>query len=565
MQDSSTLLSPASTPAHATRPTAHWIRIALAIAVGAVVVGLIWFAQVLPGVDASLVDMGFDPDRARLLSALTMGGLTAAGASLLTGGRIAPVLVGAAVFGAFDFARFRTETLAALASRGADGRFDPLGWLLTGATLAIVGLVICWASSLIALAVRNRLLPLARIVQAWAGRRRPARRELGRLGAAGAVALALAVAGSTFGDLMNYSPDVHMRSGASLPLGLFSGPASIPSSGPGGAPGTGSDTGTGAGGPSNAPAASQAAIDTVVQTGRLVAGPLPGSFVSPGALSTQQPWAAHPPSGTGRISTAFLPGPWIGGTRSAAQVDIYLPPGYGSPGVRYPVVYEAHYPLDKWTSSMQLPAVLDALITSGSIPPEIFVFASTGGGPYADSECADSYDGREWFNRYVATTLVSFIDGHYPTIATPAARSLMGFSQGGYCAAALLFRHPDVFGQAISLSGYFSAGLETRTTLNAWMPFHHDPAFIRAASPINLATTMPAAARARLFIVLSADPASLPFGPEMVSFASVLAQQGFSFALVPTPDAHSWPVVRTLLPTFLRMVAQRQVALGVFG
>ena len=542
------------------------------MAFGIAVLGLLRIAQVLPGVDATLVDMGFDPDRSRLISALTMAGLTAAGASLLTGGRIAPVLAGSAVFGALDFSRFRLETTAALASRGADGRFDPIGWLLTGATLAIVGLVICWASSLIALAVRNRLLPLAQIVRAWSGRRRPSRRELGRLGAAGIVALALAVAGSTFGDLMNYSPDVHMRSGASLPLGLFSGPASIQPAGAGGAGGgpvtgngAGVGTGTGGGQPSNTPADSQAAIATVVQTGHLVAGPLPGSFVSPGALATKQPWAAHPPSGTGRIATVFLPAPWVGGTRSAAQVDIYLPPGYGSPGMRYPVVYEAHYPLDKWTSSMQLPAVLDALITSGSIPPEIFVFASAGGGPYADSECADSYDGREWFNRYVATTLVSFIDGHYPTIATPAARSLMGFSQGGYCASALLLRHPDVFGQAISLSGYFSAGLETRTTLNAWMPFHHDPAVIRAASPIDLATTLPAAARARLFIVLSADPASLPFGPEMVSFASVLAQHGFSFALVPTPDAHSWPIVRTLLPTFLRMLAERQVALGVFG
>lgn len=516
----------------------------VAAALGAVAVAWIHLAQVLPGVDATLVDMGFDPDRARLISALTAGALVAILASLLTGGRIAPVLVGAAVFGSFDFSRFRSETIAALGAHGIDGRFDSFGWALTAATLVMYGLAICWAASRIALAARDGLVPVGKTFRDGLAGYRPTRRQLRRVGGTGLIFVLLVATSGTFGDLMNFSPDVRMRTGVSLPVGLFSGPATAP-------------------GATGGPAAAATAITGLAAAGGLVTGPLPGSYVTAGVLATARPWAAHPPTGLGRIETVWLPGPWTGGTRATAQVDVYLPPGYGQGTIRYPVVYETHYPLDKWTTSMQLPAVLDSLIASGTIPPEIFVFASTGGGPYADSECADSFDGREWFDRYMATTLVSYVDSHYPTIRAPAARALMGYSQGGYCVSAILFRHPDVFGQAISLSGYYTAGLASRTTINAWMPFNRDPALIRAASPIDIAPTLPAAVRTRLFIILSADPSVEPFGSQMTAFARVLEGAGVPVALFTTPNAHSWPVVRTQLPTFLELVAFRQAKLGV--
>jgi len=91
---------------------------------------------------------------------------------------------------------------------------------------------------------------------------------------------------------------------------------------------------------------------------------------------------------------------------------------------------------------MRLPGVLDSLITSGAIPPEIVVFVSDFGGPYADSECANSFDGTEWIDRFMATDLVHWVDTSFRTLATPASRATFGFSLGGYCAAALLAHHP---------------------------------------------------------------------------------------------------------------------------
>ena len=97
-----------------------------------------------------------------------------------------------------------------------------------------------------------------------------------------------------------------------------------------------------------------------------------------------------------------LPAPWVDGLRDYATIDIYLPPGYDSGSQRYPVMYEPHQPLWAWEQGMRVTALLDTLIRNGDFPPQIVVFVGQFGGPYADSECADSFDGREWFDRYLA-------------------------------------------------------------------------------------------------------------------------------------------------------------------
>ena len=63
------------------------------------------------------------------------------------------------------------------------------------------------------------------------------------------------------------------------------------------------------------------------------------------------------------------------------------------------------------------------------------------------------------------TTVVPYIDANYPTIPEAAAARSSATREGGYCAASLLFRHPDVFGQAVSLTGYYEAGLESPSTI----------------------------------------------------------------------------------------------------
>jgi enterochelin esterase-like enzyme len=265
------------------------------------------------------------------------------------------------------------------------------------------------------------------------------------------------------------------------------------------------------------------------------------------------------------VTSAALPAPWTGGIRSTIGIDVYLPPGYDGGSARYPVIFEGPDAIATWQNGMRLPGVLDSLITSGAIPPEIVVFVSDFGGPYADSECANSFDGTEWIDRFMATDLVQWVDTSFRTLATPASRATFGFSLGGYCAAALLAHHPDVFNSAVVLSGYFVSGIHSGTTPNSWRPFNNDPAIIAATSPMTVVPRIPSTLGSRLFVTMTADPTQGFYGPQMAQFAAALHSAGASMAIIPSTLGHSWDSARQFVPTMLEELAGRMVTLGVFG
>lgn len=258
-----------------------------------------------------------------------------------------------------------------------------------------------------------------------------------------------------------------------------------------------------------------------------------------------------------------FPAPWRGGSYTVLHVGIYLPPGYASGARTYPVIYEAPFTYRSWQIGTSIAPTLDQLITSGTIPPAIVVFVPATGGPYPDAECANSADGREWLDRFISTTLVDWVDASYRTIPTPAARTVLGFSQGGYCAAALTLRHPDVFGSAVSISGYFSAGIRSSETPNAWRPFGRLPALIAADSPMRLAETIAPVVRRSIFVVLVAQPGNPFFGGQAAAFAGVLERAGYPLAVIAAGRGHSWGQVRSVLAAALELVALRQARLGV--
>jgi enterochelin esterase-like enzyme len=258
------------------------------------------------------------------------------------------------------------------------------------------------------------------------------------------------------------------------------------------------------------------------------------------------------------------PPPWTDGRDPYATLEVYLPPGYdASPGRRYPVLYEVPWTFESWQEAIGIRSILDGLIDSGRIRPLIVVFAAHNGAPDPDSECVDSVDGRQQLETYITRTVVDFVDATYRTIATPDARALFGFSQGGYCAPMLLLRHPDIFRQAIALSGYFQAGIRTRVTPDAWRPFGRSATAIADHSPLSLAGGLAAAVRSRLFIVLSANPREWLYGPQYQRFASVLRADGYPLALMPSALGHAWSGVRATFPLALGAVARRWTALGV--
>ncbi len=549
------------------------VRVATAVAAVAVV----WALGGTLATDTALQEMGFDPDRARLIVALIMAALAAATVSLLGGGRRLSTFTGTAAAVAWFGRTFVAETTKVLDQSGATGQFDPVGWLLTLVSLLAAGVAVSWAAAVLAREAHDATVAAIAALRPERKRRAPTSRanqkEDGEAPAtawrraipAARLVLVVAVAAVTLpilGDIFNYVPDIHMQVGAAgIALDEQGGggakpePSAPPEAGISGSP-------MPFAAPSAGPVA-QARAGPDSFPAALVPGPIEGSLVSAGALGTEG-WGVAP-KGAGRTMSVELPAPWQDGTSRTATVDIYLPPGYDKGDARYPVFYEAPATLRQWQEGMAFTNTMDKLMTSGQLPPAIVVFASDYGSPYVDSECADSFDGKQWFSRYMAGDLVDWVDSHLRTIATPEARVTLGFSQGGFCSAAIMARHPDVFDTSVSMSGYFRAGVRSRTTPTAWRPFNDDPRQIAGFSPIDLIPALPPSFRTDLMAIMEADPANAFYGVQARTYAAALDASGVDMAVLLDPRGHSWDAARRDIPSMMRLASLRMVRLGVFG
>lgn len=133
------------------------------------------------------------------------------------------------------------------------------------------------------------------------------------------------------------------------------------------------------------------------------------------------------------------------------DVSVYLPPGYDTGRIRYPVVYVLHGFADNhraWAS--QMTPVLDRLIVQRALPPMIFVFPNGRNG-YLSSYFTDSPVTGNWED-YLVQELVADIDNRFRTLHTASSRGITGHSKGAFAAIRLAMRHPDVFGAAYGMS-----------------------------------------------------------------------------------------------------------------
>ena len=186
-------------------------------------------------------------------------------------------------------------------------------------------------------------------------------------------------------------------------------------------------------------------------TGRVVVAALAAL-----ALSGSRAPAAVPPGfhriGSGPDGGLVVQG-WI---RSSIQprffrpTVVYLPPGF-DPSHRYPVVYLLQgFPGSpyEYVDGIDLPSYADSQIAAGTLPPFIAVIPPAG---------IDAYHG-DWtgvWERYLVHDVVPWADANLPTIAARRGRVLAGLSAGGYGAADIGLRHPELFSTLEAWSGYF--------------------------------------------------------------------------------------------------------------
>lgn len=135
------------------------------------------------------------------------------------------------------------------------------------------------------------------------------------------------------------------------------------------------------------------------------------------------------------------------------DVIVFLPPSYHkNKKRRYPVVYALHgfsIGAEQWTHEIHVPQTIEGAFAQGAremivvLPDSKTVY---GGSMYSSSVTTGD------FEDYVAHDVVAYIDTHYRTIPNRLSRGLAGHSMGGYGAARIGMKHPDVFGSLYIMS-----------------------------------------------------------------------------------------------------------------
>lgn len=135
---------------------------------------------------------------------------------------------------------------------------------------------------------------------------------------------------------------------------------------------------------------------------------------------------------------------------------VYLPAGYETSGMRYPVAYLLHGRGDEMTAWLNVQDLLDDMIAAGEIPPLIAIMpdfpSSRRGNYYIDAEYTSVDLPSEPVETAFINDLIPHVDKTYRTIPTREGRLVGGYSMGGYGAIRYSLAYPDLFSAALVLS-----------------------------------------------------------------------------------------------------------------
>jgi enterochelin esterase-like enzyme len=116
---------------------------------------------------------------------------------------------------------------------------------------------------------------------------------------------------------------------------------------------------------------------------------------------------------------------------------------------RFPVLYWLHGTGGGLAGIPRIAEFFDRAMREGRIPPMIVVFPNG----LAESMWCDSKDGTAPIETVVIKELIPHVDATFRTIAGRKGRIIEGFSMGGFGAARLGFKYPQIFGAVSILAG----------------------------------------------------------------------------------------------------------------
>jgi poly(3-hydroxybutyrate) depolymerase len=149
--------------------------------------------------------------------------------------------------------------------------------------------------------------------------------------------------------------------------------------------------------------------------------------------------------------------------KAEVSYHLYRPAAYEADGGRrFPVVYWLHGSGGGLPGISSVARRFDAAIEAGKLPPCLVVFVNgLEMGMYVDWA-----DGSAPVESMIIRDLLPHIDATYRTIAKREGRLLDGFSMGGYGAARLGFKYPELF-RAVSIVGAGPMQAELKSTPRA--------------------------------------------------------------------------------------------------
>ena len=131
-------------------------------------------------------------------------------------------------------------------------------------------------------------------------------------------------------------------------------------------------------------------------------------------------------------------------------VCVYLPPGYATSGLRYPVIYLLHGGGGDAADPIaegKLRETMDSLTAADPSDAAIVVMPDG-----ANGQWYDSVDGTIRNEEYVTDAVVDYVDRSFRTIAARDGRAVTGVSNGGFGALLFAAKHPDEFAAAGGMS-----------------------------------------------------------------------------------------------------------------
>ena len=216
---------------------------------------------------------------------------------------------------------------------------------------------------------------------------------------------------------------------------------------------------------------------------------------------------------------------------------VYLPPSYNTPAgknKRYPVLYLLHGSPGKavdWITGGKASESADELIAMHKIPELIMVFPDGNGELEGSSEWGNSYNQRQQMETFVVSELVKYVDRHYRTIADTLHRGIGGLSMGGFGATNIAIHHPDIFGNLISLGGYYNAEGSIWGTNTIYRQIN---------SPIS--TILYSRQAWKLQMYLGAATLDEPYYTDTLQFVKVIQQFHIYYQLDIEKGYHTWRV-----------------------